>query len=74
MKFTTFDFIRGQLGETVPPVAKADLKGKTVVVTGANIGIGFETAKHFARMSPAKLIIACRSKSKGEEALKSMFS
>ncbi|KAF8958275.1 short-chain dehydrogenase [Flammula alnicola] len=53
----------------VPPVAKADLSGKTVIVTGANAGIGFEAAKHFALMNPEKLILACRSRQRGEEAL-----
>ncbi|THU76951.1 short-chain dehydrogenase, partial [Dendrothele bispora CBS 962.96] len=46
------------------------LSGKTVIVTGANVGIGFETAKHFARMNPEKLIIACRNQEKGDEAKK----
>ena len=27
-----------------------DLTGKTVVIVGANIGLGFEIAKHFALM------------------------
>ncbi|PPQ75675.1 hypothetical protein CVT26_001853 [Gymnopilus dilepis] len=54
---------------TVPPVAKADLKDKTVIVTGANVGLGFEAAKHFARMNPGKLILACRNKEKGEAAV-----
>ncbi|THV00238.1 short-chain dehydrogenase [Dendrothele bispora CBS 962.96] len=52
----------------MPPVITADLTGKTVIVTGANVGIGFEAAKHFARMNPEKLIIVCRSKEKGDEA------
>ena len=45
----------------VPPVQKRDLTGKVVIVTGANTGIGFEAAKHFATMNPAKLILACRT-------------
>ncbi|KAF9552314.1 short-chain dehydrogenase [Agrocybe pediades] len=69
MKHTFLDFVKLQLFEKLPPVVKTDLKGKTVVVTGANVGIGFEAAKHFARMDPGKLIIACRSKQKGEQAL-----
>ncbi|KAK7458152.1 hypothetical protein VKT23_010060 [Stygiomarasmius scandens] len=54
----------------MPPVVSADLSGKTVIVTGANTGIGLEAAKHFARMNPGKLIIACRSQEKGEDAKK----
>ncbi|KAF9241280.1 hypothetical protein BU15DRAFT_60905 [Melanogaster broomeanus] len=54
---------------TIPPVETTDLSGKTVVVVGANVGIGFEAAKHFARMNPSRLIIACRSETKGKAAL-----
>jgi NADPH:quinone reductase-like Zn-dependent oxidoreductase len=67
-KFSFIRFVRSQLSKT-PPVPVADLTGKTVVVTGANIGLGFEAAKHFARMNPAKVVIACRSEAKGAAAL-----
>ncbi|KAF8889272.1 short-chain dehydrogenase [Infundibulicybe gibba] len=40
------------------------------MVIGANSGIGFEAALHFARMNPAKLILGCRDKHRGEAALK----
>ena len=40
-----------------------DLKGKVVVVTGGNAGIGYETAKTLASMG-AHTIIACRSEEK----------
>ena len=53
------------------PVLRADLTGKTVIVIGANTGLGFETAKHLATMNPSRLILACRSKEKGEAALQS---
>ncbi|KAJ7466926.1 hypothetical protein FB451DRAFT_1483841 [Mycena latifolia] len=61
-------FIKGQFAK-LPPVAKADLAGKTVIVLGANTGLGFEAAKHFARMGPGRLILACRSQSRGQAAL-----
>ncbi|RXW25015.1 hypothetical protein EST38_g789 [Candolleomyces aberdarensis] len=54
---------------TVPPVATADLTGQTVIVVGANVGLGFESAKHFAKMNPARLILACRSEEKGKAAV-----
>jgi short-subunit dehydrogenase involved in D-alanine esterification of teichoic acids len=53
------------------PVVKADLTGKTVVVLGANTGLGFEATKHFATMNPGRLILACRSQSKGQAAVDS---
>ncbi|KAF8350274.1 hypothetical protein F5887DRAFT_944569 [Amanita rubescens] len=65
---TFLDFFRDQWAPT-PPVVTADLAEKTVVVTGANTGLGFEASKHFARMNPGKLILACRSQGKGEDAL-----
>lgn len=41
--------------------------GKTAIVTGANSGIGFETAKALAEKG-AQVILACRDRSKGEQA------
>lgn len=65
---TMWGFIRDQWTK-VPAVAKTDLSGKTVVVVGANVGLGFEAAKHFAAMNPQRLILVCRSKEKGEAAV-----
>ena len=47
------------------------LTGKTVVVVGANTGIGYEAAKHFASMNPDRLIMACRSQERGNAAVTS---
>ena len=70
MQLSTFQFLREQLA-TVPPVEHEDLSGKTVVVIGANVGLGFEAAKHFARMNPDRIILGCRSKERGEAAVTS---
>lgn len=45
-----------------------DCTGWCVIVTGANTGIGFETAKVFASRG-AQVIIGCRSKERGEGAV-----
>ncbi len=44
-----------------------NLSGKVIIVTGANSGIGFETAKELARKG-AHTILACRSMEKGNDA------
>ncbi|MGE0788410.1 MAG: oxidoreductase [Sandaracinaceae bacterium] len=44
-----------------------NLSGTVAVVTGANSGIGFETALAFA-LKGAKVVIACRSPERGEAA------
>jgi len=45
-----------------------DQKGRTAIVTGANSGIGFEEAIALAKKN-AEVILACRNKKRGEDAL-----
>jgi NAD(P)-dependent dehydrogenase (short-subunit alcohol dehydrogenase family) len=49
------------------PFALPDLTGKTFVITGANSGLGLETARALGRKN-ANVILACRDTDKGEEA------
>ena len=57
----------------MPAVVTADLSGKTLVLIGANTGLGFEAAKHFARMNPARLILTARDEAMGKQALARIF-
>jgi NAD(P)-dependent dehydrogenase (short-subunit alcohol dehydrogenase family) len=45
-----------------------DLRGKVIIVTGANSGIGFEAAREFARKG-ATTILACRDLEKANAAM-----
>ncbi len=51
----------------------SDLRGKTVIVTGANSGIGRQVAKNLAKMG-AEVILACRSMERGGQALRELQS
>ena len=41
---------------------------KTVVITGANVGIGYATARYIARQSDWHVVLACRNEQKGAAA------
>jgi NAD(P)-dependent dehydrogenase (short-subunit alcohol dehydrogenase family) len=48
---------------------KDALKDKIVLITGANAGIGKETARQLAQLGATKVILACRSAKRGQEAM-----
>ena len=59
--------IKSRVGGAVC-ASKARMDGKTVIVTGANTGIGKETALDLTKRG-ARVIMACRDLKKGETAL-----
>ncbi|OAL49505.1 NAD(P)-binding protein [Pyrenochaeta sp. DS3sAY3a] len=65
---TTSEFAKMRWGVKNPPFdPKVTFAGKTVLVTGANTGLGLEAAVKYAQKDVSKLIITVRSAAKGEE-------
>jgi retinol dehydrogenase-12 len=60
-------FLYSQLFVT-PEYPEKSFEGQTVIVTGSNVGLGLEAARHFYRLGCARLILAVRTPSKGEAA------
>ncbi|PVH99866.1 retinol dehydrogenase 12 [Periconia macrospinosa] len=60
-------FLYSQLFKT-PSYPDGNFNGKTVIITGSNIGLGKEAGRHFARLGAAKLILAVRNIDKGQAA------
>lgn len=60
-------FIYSQLFVSLPSPT-FDYTGKTVIVTGSNVGLGKEAARHFTRLGASTVILAVRSIEKGEAA------
>ncbi|KAI3398722.1 hypothetical protein diail_8761 [Diaporthe ilicicola] len=50
------------------PYPGADYHEKTVIVTGANVGLGREAARHFCRLGASRVILACRDLDRGKTA------
>ncbi|KAI9701733.1 MAG: hypothetical protein M1820_006361 [Bogoriella megaspora] len=51
-----------------PKYPKGDLSNQTIIVTGSNVGLGFDAAQHFARLGASTVILAVRSEAKGNAA------
>ena len=56
----------------LPADPTADFSGKTILITGANTGIGFEAAVKFATLGASKVILGVRSVEKGNAAKKAL--
>ncbi|KEY80459.1 transcription factor C6 [Aspergillus fumigatus] len=64
-------FLYSQLFVT-PKYPTQEFPGRTVIVTGANVGLGLEAARHFCRLGAAKVILAVRNTAAGEIAIESI--
>lgn len=61
---------------TLPPVTQkeVDLAGKTAIITGSNISLGFECAIQLLDLNLSRLILAVRNESKNHNAKKRMLA
>ena len=61
-----------------PPVTPTpsgiDLSGKTVIITGGNAGLGFETARQLLVLRASAVVLAVRNLSKGEGARSALLA
>ena len=62
-------FIYDQLVRTLPYPTTSH-RDQVILVTGSNVGLGLEAARHFVRLDAAKVILAVRNVSAGEAAKK----
>lgn len=60
-------FLYSQLCASLP-YPSGSYTGKTIVVTGSNVGLGKEAARHFSRLGAEKIILAVRNLEKGAAA------
>ncbi|KAK0621948.1 hypothetical protein B0T17DRAFT_494175 [Bombardia bombarda] len=67
------DYVHSQLSVT-PPYPTKQFTNQTCIVTGSNVGMGLEAARHLVRLGAAKVILAVRSITKGEEAARSIVA
>ena len=63
----TMDFLYSQFF-IHPKYPTESFSGKTVIVTGSNVGLGKEAARHFTRLDAEKVILAVRNLTSGHEA------
>ncbi|EGU89177.1 hypothetical protein FOPG_15887 [Fusarium oxysporum f. sp. conglutinans race 2 54008] len=66
---TPFAFIWRQLFQSIPSIPNnVDLSGQVALITGSNVGLGFESARQFLALNLSHMILAVRSKPRGDAA------
>ncbi|KAH7134735.1 NAD(P)-binding protein [Dactylonectria estremocensis] len=53
-----------------PPIPTVSFKGRTVILTGSNVGLGLEASRRMVRLGAAQVVLACRNIEKGNAAAK----
>jgi retinol dehydrogenase-12 len=71
MAVPLISFLRSHWFLTLPYPTHS-FAGQTIMVTGANTGLGLEAARHFVRLGAAKVILAIRSLERGQVAAESI--
>ena len=61
------DFLKAQFTK-IPLISPVNLSNSTVLITGANAGIGLETAREILKSKPKRLILAVRNLDRGNTA------
>ncbi|KAH6857122.1 hypothetical protein B0I37DRAFT_403532 [Chaetomium sp. MPI-CAGE-AT-0009] len=63
------NYLTSQLCATLPlPTTPSPFASQTLIITGANTGLGLEAARHFVALGAARVILAVRNLSAGEAA------
>lgn len=60
-------FLYSQLFKQLPSPT-GSYAGQTIIVTGSNVGLGKEAARHFVSLGASKLVLAVRNVQRGNEA------
>ena len=58
--------VKQKLFTPTPHDPTTSFEGKTVIVTGATSGLGYEAALKFAKLGASKVILTARDMSKGQ--------
>ncbi|KAG2154385.1 short-chain dehydrogenase [Suillus bovinus] len=64
-KLTVFGYLCEQWAEL--PIPNADVSDQSLIVVGANVGLGYEAAVHLAQLKPKSLLITSRDEIKCEK-------